>query len=42
LVYACAICLSHLKRYPDLQTAATAVRSVLDSGQAIKFFKAAK
>ena len=42
LVYACAICLSHLKRYPDLQMAATAVRSVLDSGQAIKFFKAAK
>ena len=42
LVYACAICLSHLKRYPDLQTAAAAVRSMLDSGQALKVFKAAK
>ncbi|SKA78019.1 Anthranilate phosphoribosyltransferase [Thiothrix eikelboomii] len=42
LVYASAICLSHLKRYPDLQTAATAVRTVLDSGQALTVFEAAK
>lgn len=42
LVYACAICLSHLKRYPDLQTAARAVRSVLDNGQALTIFKAAQ
>lgn len=42
LVYACAICLSHLKRYPDLPSAAQAVRKVLDSGQALKVFKAAQ
>ena len=42
LVYASAICLSHLKRYPDLATAATAVRAVLDSGQALAVFEAAK
>lgn len=41
LVYASAICLSHLKRYPDLLNAANAVRVVLDSGQALNIFKAA-
>lgn len=42
LVYAAAICLSHLKRYPDLPAAAEAVRAVLDSGQALSVFEAAK
>ena len=41
LVYASSICLSHLKRYPDLNSAGQAVRTVLDSGQALKVFKAA-
>lgn len=41
LVYASAICLSHLKRYPDLNSAADAVRVVLDNGQALSIFKAA-
>ncbi|WP_298608465.1 anthranilate phosphoribosyltransferase [uncultured Thiothrix sp.] len=42
LVYACTICLSQLRHYPDLPTAAQAVRAVLDSGQALTVFKAAQ
>lgn len=42
LIYACAICLSHLQRYPDLLTAAQAVHTVLDKGQALKVFEAAQ
>lgn len=42
LVYACAICLTQLQRYSDLSSAALAVRTVLDSGQALKVFKAAQ
>lgn len=42
LVYACAICLHQLQRYPDLPAAAQAVRKTIDSGQALKFFKAAQ
>ncbi len=42
LVYACAICLNQLQRYPNLSTAAQAIRVVLDSGQALKVFEAAQ
>jgi anthranilate phosphoribosyltransferase len=40
LTYATAICLWHLKRFPTLGAAATHVRSVLDSGNALARFKA--
>ena len=40
LVYAGAICLLHLKRYDSLQTAAAAVRKILDSGEPLARFEA--
>lgn len=40
LVYAAAICLLHLKRYDALQTAAAAVRKILDSGEPLARFEA--
>ena len=41
LVYSGAICLSHLKRYDSLQSAADAVRAVLDDGSALERFQRA-
>ncbi|MDH3638885.1 MAG: anthranilate phosphoribosyltransferase [Gammaproteobacteria bacterium] len=38
LVYAGALCLTHLGRSPDLKTAADSVREVLDSGEAHRRF----
>lgn len=41
LIYAAALCLRHLGRAANLQTAAAMVRTVLDSGKALAHFKAA-
>ncbi|WP_020560846.1 anthranilate phosphoribosyltransferase [Thiofilum flexile] len=41
IVYASAILLTHLGRYPQLTDAAHAVRTVLDNGRALAVFKAA-
>ncbi|MBD3620127.1 MAG: anthranilate phosphoribosyltransferase [Chromatiales bacterium] len=41
LVYSAAICLHHLKRYDSLQSAADAVRDVLDNGSALERFQRA-
>ncbi|MFQ5995850.1 MAG: anthranilate phosphoribosyltransferase [Acidiferrobacterales bacterium] len=40
LVYGCAICLFHLRRYPTVKAAADVARQVLDSGAALAHFEA--
>lgn len=42
LIYAGALCLWHLKRFPSLETAATQIRKVLDNGSALETFNKAK
>jgi len=42
LVYSASIALTHLKRAESMMSAATQVRAVLDSGQALETFKAAQ
>ena len=42
LVYSTAICLCHLHRFDNMQAAANAVRTVLDSGAALDKLKAAR
>lgn len=42
LIYAGALCLWHLKRFPTLETAAAQIRNVLDNGSAFETFNKAK